>query len=317
MTDVLILGAGPAGLTAAIYAARAGLTVQVFDKNMYGGQIALTSEVDNYPAVRERGGVELSGDLYSHATSQGAQVLFEEITSLSLDGAIKKVHTSSGTYEGSSIILAGGAKRRLLDSPGEEEFTGRGVSYCATCDAAFFRGKDVVIVGGGNTALEDALYLSNNCNKVYMVHRRDSFRGEKIQQDAVFARKNIEIIFNATVKEITGSQLVEHCVINTPEGEKTLAVSGVFVAVGMVPETALFAGMLPVSPEGYVLSGENCTTPLPGVYVAGDLRQKPLRQIVTAAADGAVAAVAAANYCNSLQQNREGRPAPPPFPAQP
>lgn len=304
MKDVLIVGAGPAGLTAAIYAARAGMTVTVFDKNMYGGQVALTSEVDNYPAIRERGGVELSTDLYSHATSQGAEVLFEEIRTVALDGDIKKVITSEKEYEAHTIIFAGGAKRRLLGSPGEEELTGKGVSYCATCDAAFFRGQDVLIAGGGNTALEDALYLSNNCNKVFMVHRRDTFRGEKITQDAVLARENIEIIFNSTVTSINGKQKVESVTLQTPEGERNLSVTGVFVAIGMVPETAIVKEILPLTPDGYVESGENCRTPFAGVFVAGDMRTKPLRQIITAASDGAVAGVAAADYCNSLSASR-------------
>lgn len=296
MTDVLIIGAGPAGLTAAIYAARAGLTAKVFDKNMYGGQLAISSEIENYPSVLKADGVELATNMYTHATSLGTEVVFEEVTGLDVTGDIKKVTTTANTYEGKTIILAGGAARRKLNVPGEAEFFGQGVSYCATCDGAFYRDKTVAIVGGGNTALEDALFLSNNCKKVYLIHRRDEFRGEQVLQDAVFARDNIEIIYSATVASIEGEGSVRQCTVNTKEGQRTLDINGIFVAVGLIPESALFKDMLPLSAEGYVEADESCTTSIPGVFVAGDIRTKPLRQIVTACADGATAAVAAATY---------------------
>lgn len=299
MTDLLVIGAGPAGLTAAIYGQRAGLSVMVFDKNMYGGQLILSSEIENYPAVEKIDGTQLAINLYTQATALGAEVKFEEVTGIQLEGKTKKVVTTKGEYEGRAVILAGGATRRKLGCPGEETFAGRGVSYCATCDGAFYRGKTVAIVGGGNTALEDALFLANNCQKVYLIHRRDAFRGEKIMQDAILQRENIEIVYSATVAAIEGGDFVERAIVNTPQGERVLAVSGVFVAIGLVPETALFKGMLPLTDEGYVDTGENCATAIPGVFVAGDIRRKPLRQIITAASDGAVAAVAAASYCNS------------------
>ncbi|MDL2214377.1 FAD-dependent oxidoreductase [Clostridia bacterium OttesenSCG-928-O13] len=305
MTDVLIVGAGPAGLTAAIYAARAGVSVLVFEKNMYGGQVSLTSEVDNFPTQMGIQGADFAGNLYEHATSQGAEVRFEEVQAVELDGPVKRVTTSQRIYEGRSVIIAGGAFRRKLGCPGEEEFAGRGVSYCATCDAAFFRGKTVAIVGGGDTALGDALFLSNNCEKVYLIHRRDSFRGQKAKQDAIYTRDNIETILPAKVTAIEGEDTVKRCILETATGTRVLDVDGVFVAVGLAPETELFGGLLPLTPNGYIDAGEDCTTPLPGVFVAGDLRQKPLRQIVTAAADGAVAAVSAAEYCNALDENLE------------
>lgn len=303
MTDVLIVGAGPAGLTAAIYVTRAGLKATAFDKQIYGGQLVLTGEIENYPAMATTDGPQLATDLYSHATGLGAEVKLEEVTSVELVGEVKKVHTPQGTYEGRAIILAGGAVRRRLGCPGEDKYGGRGVSYCATCDAALYRGKDVAIVGGGNTALEDALFLSNNCNKVYLIHRRDEFRGDIPKQEAVKARDNIEILYSSTVSSIEGNETVSTVLVNTPDGERKLEVSGIFVAVGLVPESALFAGMIPTDEEGYVASDETCTTPLDGVFVAGDIRAKPLRQIVTATSDGAVAAVAAASYLSAHNTN--------------
>lgn len=303
MTDVLIVGAGPAGLTAAIYAMRAGLSAMAFDKNMYGGQMVLTSEIQNYPSIMQAEGVELASNMYNHATRLGAQIRFEEVTGVELTGKVKRVHTMEGVYEGRSIILAGGATRRKLGCPGEQEYIGRGVSYCATCDAAFYKDKTVAIVGGGSTALEDALFLSNHCKKVYLIHRRDEFRGEKVLQKAIAERENIEVVFFATVHEITGGEKVEQLLLNTKEGPRTLKVDGVFVAIGLVPESTLYGELLPVDEAGYVAAGENCATPIEGVYVAGDLRAKPLRQIITACADGAVAAVGAAAFCNAALPN--------------
>lgn len=302
MTDVLIVGAGPAGLTAAIYAARAGMKVVVFDKNAYGGQVSLTSEVDNYPGLPGVNGVDFATYLYSHAVSQGAEVRFEEVQALGLDGDVKKLTTHERVYEGRTVIFAGGARRRKLEVPGEEQFTGKGVSYCATCDAAFFRGRVVAIVGGGDTALTDALFLSNNCEKVYLIHRREGFRAARVKQEALRSRDNIEVMPNSRITRIEGIERVERCLAETPEGERHLAVAGVFVAIGLVPQTEILKGLLPLDIEGYVEAGEDCATTLPGVWVAGDVRQKPLRQISTAAADGAMAGVAAAEYCNAADE---------------
>lgn len=297
MFDILIIGAGPAGLTAAIYAQRAGLSCKVFDKAAYGGQTVQTSEIENYPGIEQINGVDFAMTLYNQATAFGAEVVMEEITAVDLDSDIKTITTSSGVHQGQSIIIAGGGYHRKLGVPGEEELSGKGVSYCATCDAAFHRGKDVVIVGGGNTALEDAAYLSNICNKVYLIHRRDEFRGDAIAQKIVEARDNIEILYSSQVKAVEGENKVEKCIVNTPNGERTLDITGFFVAVGIVPDTSLYSGKLPLTQSGHIDSGEDCKTPIPGVYVAGDIREKPLYQIVTAASDGAVAASAASSYC--------------------
>lgn len=298
-TDLLIVGAGCAGLTAAVYAIRAGHSAVVLEKGMYGGQIALTSEVENYPSIEKISGVELATLIYNQAVKQGADIRFEEVTEARLGAKEKIVVTTGGEYRARAVILANGVERRKLGCPGEAEFTGRGVSYCATCDGAFFRGRDVAVVGGGNTALEDALFLSNLCRKVYLIHRRDQFRGEKVMVDAVLARNNIEILYRHTVEEILGDKVVTSVRAAGPEdGQRTLDVAAVFVAIGLIPVNQLFAEA-GLDANGYLVAEEDCNTKLPGVYAAGDTRSKPLRQIITAASDGAVAAVAASNYLNA------------------
>ncbi len=302
MLDIIIVGAGPAGLTAAVYAARAGMKTLVFDKSVYGGQIAYTSEVDNFPGAEGLSGVELATNLYNHALRQGAEVRFEEVNKLELDSHPKRVETALGSYESKAVIVAGGARRRPLGVPGEERFVGHGVSYCATCDGAFFKGKTVAVVGGGDTALSDALYLSNLCEKVYLIHRRESFRAALAEQNAVHTRGNIEVLRSATVERIEGLDRVERLLVQGPGGPVELLVNGLFVAIGQEPENSLLKGWLPLNERGYVTTGEDCATHLKGVWVAGDIREKPLRQVVTAAADGAVAAVAAGEYCNTIKE---------------
>lgn len=297
--DLVIIGAGPAGLTAALYACRAGLSVLVLDKGVYGGQIALAGEVENFPGIERIPGPTLSETLYRQATAQGAQLRFEEVTALSLEGPVKTVTTDAGTHQARTVIAATGVRRRQLDCPGEKEFTGRGVSYCATCDGAFFRNKTVAVVGGGNTALEDALFLSNLCSQVYLVHRRDQFRADQVTVQAALQRENITPLYSHQVVRVEGEGTVKSVILRGPEGERPFAVDALFVAVGLVPDNALFAGQLPTDAAGYFEADEQCTTPVPGVFVAGDCRRKPLRQVITAAADGATAAWQAANYLNA------------------
>lgn len=300
LTDILIVGAGPAGLTAAIYAQRAGKKTVVFDKVFYGGQVAITPAIENYPAIPQISGPDFSQQLYEQATGFGADVRFEEVENLGLMGPIKTVTTTQAVYYGRTVIVANGVKRRLLGCPGEEKFTGRGVSYCATCDGAFFKGKDVVLVGGGNTALEDALFLSDNCRRVTVVHRRDAFRGEKHLAHAVEARSNITIAWNSTVEEILGDDRVNAVRIKNQitQQDELLQTEGIFVAIGYIPDNGLVAGQLTLDKAGYIVADESCKTGIEGVFVAGDSRVKPLRQIITAASDGAVAAFQAANYLN-------------------
>ena len=299
MTDIIIIGAGAAGLTAAIYAVRAGLTVKVYEKNFYGGQIAETSEVENYPAIEKITGVELATNIYNQAVAQGVEIVFEAVTSVELSKSPKVIHTAQNACKAKAVILANGVKRRKLGCPGEESLTGRGVSYCATCDGAFFKDRVTAVVGGGNTALEDALYLSNICKKVYLIHRRDAFRGEKALEKAVYTKKNIEILFDAQVTEIKGEQRVNAVTVSQSEKEPyDIPVDAIFIAIGLMPDNSLFASEVSLDAYGYFDAGEDCKTNLQGVFAAGDSRAKLLRQIITAASDGAVAAQQAFHFIN-------------------
>lgn len=298
--DIIIIGAGPAGLTAALYAKRYGLTPVVLEETIYGGQMVNTPEVENYPGIRQIAGAELSMAFYEQVAGLEVEIQLEGVIGCDLSGPVKRVTTATGTLEAPAVIIANGARRRKLDCAGEERLSGRGVSYCATCDGSFYRGKEVVIVGGGNTALEDALFLSNLCSRVHLIHRRDAFRGNKILVDALLKRENITVHYDSVVTEITGESVVSGVILQNLKTDATdvLTASGIFVAIGLVPENTLFAHQLELDRAGYIVAGEDCKTSLPGVYVAGDTRTKALRQIVTATADGAVAAFLAANQIN-------------------
>lgn len=305
--DLIIIGAGPAGLSAALYARRAGLTVAVFEQSIYGGQVVNTPEVENYPGVGRQSGAQLAMALYTQAAEAGAEILLEEVTGVRLGESPKRIFTAAGEYAAGAVVVANGAKRRLLGCPGEERLAGRGVSYCATCDGAFFRGKTVAVVGGGNTALEDALYLANLCEKVWLIHRREQFRGSRVLVEAVRGRANIEIITPATVAEVLGTDRVEALRLRgaADGSETTLPVLALFVAVGLAPDNSLFNGQLELDEAGYIRAGEDTRTALGGVFAAGDTRTKALRQIVTAAADGAVAATEAARWLETHPTAKE------------
>ena len=297
MTDILIVGAGPAGLTAAVYACRAGMQVTVFDKSIYGGQAAVTKDIENFPAIENINGADFSHRLYKQALKAGADIRFEEVRSLKLSESLKTAETSSGSYQARAVILAHGVRRRHLECPGEKEFFGKGVSYCATCDGYFYKNKDVAVVGGGNTALEDAIFLSQYCRSVTLIHRRAAFRAEKTLVDAVRKQPKIRCIIGSTVERIEGDAAVNTLILRGGgSGTFRLGVSGVFIAIGYEPDNAWLEGQLPLDSLGYILSDESCSTALPGVFVAGDNRRKILRQLVTAASDGAVAAYQAASY---------------------
>ncbi len=297
MTDILIVGAGPAGLTAAVYACRAGMKVTVFDKNLYGGQAAITKDIENFPAIDNINGADFSHRLYKQALKAGADVRFEEVQSVKLTEKIKTAETSDGSYQARTVILAHGVRRRHLECPGETEFLGKGVSYCATCDGPFYKNRDVAVVGGGNTALEDALFLVKYCRSVTLIHRRASFKAEKTLVDAVRKQPKIRCIIGSAVERIEGDLGVTALMLRGGgSGTYRLGVSGVFIAIGYEPDNAWLEGQLPLDSLGYILSDESCSTALPGVFVAGDNRRKILRQLVTAASDGAVAAYQAASY---------------------
>lgn len=305
MYDLIIIGSGPAGLSAAVYGKRAGLNLLIIEeKPMSGGQVLNTSEVDNYLGMPGIGGFDMGVKFREHADAAGAEFKTAAVTSIRNGGEMKIVETSDGTsYEAKTLILATGAEHAPLGVPGEEEFKGRGVSYCATCDGAFFRGKDVAVVGGGDVAVEDAVYLARMCRKVYLIHRRDSLRAAKGLQDKLTACENIEILWNRTVKDIHGSGSVEAVTLLhvTEQAEEELAVEGVFIAVGMHPNTEAFRDTVPCDEKGYVIAGEDCVTKAEGIFAAGDLRTKQVRQIITAVADGACAVASAERYLTAYK----------------
>lgn len=296
--DLVIVGSGPAGLAAAIYAERARISTLVIEKGMVsGGQVLTTYEVDNYPGLPGVGGYDLGTKFREHADNLGAQFAEDEVIRIEDEDSVKRVVCGHETYEARAVILATGASHRKLSVPGEEELAGMGVSYCATCDGAFFRKKVTAVIGGGDVALEDAVFLSRMCEKVYLIHRRDEFRGAKSLQEQVFSKENIEVIWDTVVERIAGSDKVEALKIrNVKSGEKReLLVNGVFVAVGITPASQAFDGLVEMD-HGYIKAGEDCSTSCPGIFAAGDVRTKPLRQIITAAADGANAVTSVERY---------------------
>lgn len=290
MYDVMIIGGGPAGMTAAIYAARACFNTILIEKQpMGGGQVLTTAEVDNYPGIPMISGFELGQKFSKHVSRLGILQVTADVISIDCTGPVKKAETNQKVYEARCLIYAAGASHRMLGAVGEEEFRGRGVSYCATCDGAFFKGKTVAVVGGGDTALEDALFLANVCKQVYLIHRRNTFRGAKSLQKRVEAAENIVQVLESELKEIKGDDVVNEIVLfhNQTKERTSIAVDGVFLAVGITPQTKLLEGQVSLDENGYVIAGENCLTNVTGVYAVGDVRVKPLRQILTAAADGA------------------------------
>lgn len=298
MYDVAIIGAGPAGLSAGIYAARAGLDTLIVEGLMPGGQAATAYEIDNYAGFESIGGSELSMKMAAHAQNAGAKIEYVNIDRTVLDGSVKKLYAGETIIEAASVIIASGAAYKKLGVAGEERLIGTGVSYCATCDGNFFRGKNVAVIGGGNTALKDALYLSKLCSTVYIVHRRSEFRGFKTLAEKVGKIENIKLILNSTVSEISGAEKVESILVNNNGETDRIFVEGVFIAVGSAPRTALAVGVK-LTENGYIDAGEDCKTNIPGVYAAGDVRNKPLRQVICAVSDGAVAATAANEYLNA------------------
>ncbi|MDE7268310.1 MAG: thioredoxin-disulfide reductase, partial [Lachnospiraceae bacterium] len=290
MYDVLIIGAGPAGLGAAVYGARAGLSMAVIDQSpISGGQVLNTYEVDNYLGLMGETGGGLSDKFREHADKLGTEFIIDEIKSLEDQGEKKIVHGYEKDYEAKALILATGASHSKLGVPGEEELSGMGVSYCATCDGAFFKNRTVAVVGGGDVAVEDAIFLSKICNKVYLIHRRDTLRAAKSLQEKLFAKENVEFIWDSEVREICGTNAVEKIVLYNKKEQKTseLEINGIFIAVGVVPNTELCKDLVEMDERGYIRAGEDCATSCKGIYAAGDIRRKPMRQIITAVADGA------------------------------
>lgn len=300
MYDLIIIGSGPAGLSAAVYGKRAGLGLLVIDRNpMGGGQVLNTYEVDNYLGLPGMNGFDMGMKFKEHAEAMGAEFKKAAVTAIRVQDGKKVVETADKTsYEAKALILAAGAKHARLNVPGEAEYKGKGVSYCATCDGAFFKGREVAVVGGGDVAAEDAVYLSRMCKKVWLVHRRDCLRAAKNLQEQLFACENVEVLWNQTVLEIHGNGLVDGITLHNvkTDSDSKLTVEGVFIAVGMEPDTEAFRGVVECDEAGYIIAGEDCAASVPGIYAAGDIRTKKVRQIVTAVADGACAVASAEKF---------------------
>lgn len=300
MYDLIIIGSGPAGLSAAVYGKRAGLNLLVLESApMSGGQVLNTYEVDNYLGMPGMNGFDMGMQFRAHADKLGVEFKEAEVKNVRPGGQLMTVVTTDGELEARTVILATGAVHAHLNVPGEEELSGMGVSYCATCDGAFFKDRKVAVVGGGDVALEDAIYLARTCEKVYLIHRRDEFLGAAVLQEELKRLPNVEILYSHTVEEIQGENAVENLRIKDLKtgGLSDLNVAGVFIAVGIHPNTEPVRECLKLDESGYIQAGEDCATEVPGLFAAGDVRKKPIRQIITAVADGANAAVAAGAFC--------------------
>lgn len=303
MYDIIIIGGGPAGLTAALYALRAGKSVLVIEKSTFGGQITWSPKVENFPTIPSISGAELGDRLTSQVLEQGAELELDEVVSVELDGDIKRVKTDfGGTFEAKALIIAAGARPRTLGIPGEDALMGAGVCFCAVCDGAFYKDRPVAVNGGGNSALQDAMLLSDTCSKVYLIHRRDTFRGEARLVEALRVRENVEFVLNSSITALIGQDELSGLIVTNDKGEsREISVDGLFVAIGHAPDNGVFSELIDLDKGGYADSDESCTTKTPGVFVAGDCRKKNVRQLTTAAADGSCAALAACRYIDALE----------------
>lgn len=301
MYDIIIVGAGPAGLTAALYACRASKKVLVLEAKSYGGQIINTLDIENYPVESHISGFDFAIKLYNQVKNLGAEIVFEKVIDIKNSDDIKEVITNKNTYKTKTIILATGSVNRKLGLSNEDELIGKGISYCATCDGGFYKNKIVAVVGGGNTALEDALYLSDIVDTVYLIHRRDEFRGDEVTLSNLKAKENIKFIYNSNVTKLNGKDKLERIEITNKEGKvDIITLDGLFVAIGRIPENENFSKTVKLDSYGYIIANENCHTNIDGIFVAGDNRTKSVRQLVTATSDGAIAATEAVKYINNL-----------------
>ena len=291
--DIIIIGAGPAGLTTALYALRANKKVLILESKTYGGQIINANHIENYPAILDISGVDFAMNLYNQVINLGGEIIFEEVLSISED---KKVTTNNNVYQASAIIIATGLERRKLGLPHEEELTGKGISYCATCDGAFFRDKKVAVIGAGNTALDDALYLSDIANTVYLIYRGQDVRGSIRSLDKIKTKENIQVLSNTIVTSLNGTDKLSSIDIKTGDQTRTLDVDGVFILIGGIPNQSIYNQLINTDKDGYIEATNDVYTNKSGIFVCGDVRKKELRQLVTATSDGAMAATAAIKY---------------------
>ena len=301
MYDIIVIGGGPAGLTAAVYAKRANKTCLVIEKGAFGGQITFSPKVENIPGFAEVTGNEFAEKLVEQALNLDTEVEVAEVFEVK-DGDVKTVVTDSGDFQAKAVIIATGAKHRLLGLPNEENLIGEGISFCAVCDGAFYEGKDVAVIGGGNSALQEAILLSDLCKKVYVIQNLESFTGEQKLVEQLTKKPNVEIVLGTTVEAINGETELESIVVKTEKTGETreIKIDGMFVAIGLIPQNDMVKDLIKLNDYGYVDAGEDCVTNKPGIFVAGDCRSKRIRQVATAAGDGAVAALAACDYIENL-----------------
>ena len=299
--DIIIVGAGPAGLTSAIYAKRANKNVLVLEAKNYGGQIINTLDIENYPANEHISGFDFATNLYNQAKNLGTEIVFEKVIDINDLGKEKEIITTKNTYKTKAIIIATGSENRKLGLSNEDELVSKGISYCATCDGPFYKKKIVAVVGGGNTALEDALYLSDIASKVYLIHRRNQFRGEESTINLLKEKMNVEFIYNSNVTKLNAQDKLESIEVTNSDGSKrNINVDALFVAIGRSPENQNFAKLINLDKSGYIIANENCHTNVDGIFVAGDTRSKEVRQLVTATSDGAIASIEAIKYINNI-----------------
>ena len=295
MYDIIVIGGGPAGLTAAIYARRAGKSVLIFEKDGFGGQMTHSPKIENYPGYNEISGLELSDKMFEHALGLGAEIEIDEVVSVS-GGDVKKVRTASNEFEAKAVIIAAGVKHRTLGVPGEEEFIGNGISFCAVCDGAFYADKHVAVIGGGNSAMQEAIMLSERCARVTILQDMPYLTGEKTLADIISEKNNIEVLYNCRVISFNGEDSFKGVAVSVDGTDKFIECGGCFIAIGLIPNNDAASGVVDLNKYGYIVSDETCTTKENGIYAAGDCRTKNIRQITTATADGATAALAACRY---------------------
>lgn len=297
MYDIIIVGGGPAGMTAAIYGASARKKVLILEKDSMGGQILKTNKIKNYPGFEEISGFDYSNNLFNQVKKLGVEVKFEEVLKINKD---KSIITNKSKYNAGAIIIATGSKNKTLNILNEDKFLGKGISYCATCDGMFFKGKNVAIVGGGNSSISEALYLSNIVKNLYVIYRQKEFKFDSIDLETLKKKDNVTFIFNSTVSKLNGNEFIESITVKNDEdnNESEISVDGLFISIGFTPLSSLCEEILELSDNGYILSNEECTTNIDGVFVAGDVRKKSIRQLTTACSDGTIAAIKAFNYLN-------------------
>lgn len=297
MYDIIIVGGGPAGMTAAIYGASARKKVLILEKDSMGGQILKTNKIKNYPGFEEISGFDYSNNLFNQVKKLDVEVKFEEVLKINKD---KSIITNKNKYNAGAIIIATGSKNKTLNILNEDKFLGKGISYCATCDGMFFKGKNVAIVGGGNSSISEALYLSNIVKNLYVIYRQKEFKFDSIDLETLKKKDNVTFIFNSTVSKLNGNEFIESITVknNEDNNELEISVDGLFISIGFTPLSSLCEEILELSDNGYILSNEECTTNIDGVFVAGDVRKKSVRQLTTACSDGTIAAIKAFNYLN-------------------